>query len=80
MSRQSITFSDPNAKWLDHKVSNHEYSSRTEAVNSLVRAARIRDERDQRLIKILERAVASGVSQRSVMEVFESVASDIESA
>lgn len=41
MSRQSISFTNPNAKWLDHKVNvEHEYRSNSEAVNDLIRKAR----------------------------------------
>jgi antitoxin ParD1/3/4 len=41
MSRQSISFTDPNSEWLDRKVNvEHEYRSNSEAVNDLIRKAR----------------------------------------
>ena len=41
MSRQSISFTEPNAKWLDQKVNiEGEYKSNSEAVNDLIRKAR----------------------------------------
>jgi antitoxin ParD1/3/4 len=41
MSRQSISFTDPNARWLDQKVKvEGEYKSNSEAVNDLIRKAR----------------------------------------
>ena len=41
MSRQSITFTNPNAEWLDQKVNvEREYRSNSEAVNDLIRKAR----------------------------------------
>ena len=41
MSRQSISFTDPNAEWLDQKVNvEREYRSNSEAVNDLIRKAR----------------------------------------
>ena len=41
MSRQSISFSGPNTKWLHRKVTiEQEYKSNSEAVNDLIRRAR----------------------------------------
>jgi len=41
MSRQSISFTDPNTEWLNQKVNvEHEYRSNSEAVNDLIRKAR----------------------------------------
>ncbi len=41
MSRQSISFTKPNAKWLKHKVEvEGEYRSNSDAVNDLIRKAR----------------------------------------
>jgi len=41
MARQSISFTSPNAEWLNQKVNvEHEYKSNSEAVNDLVRKAR----------------------------------------
>ncbi len=41
MSRQSISFTDPNTEWLKQKVDiEGEYKSNSEAVNDLIRKAR----------------------------------------
>ncbi|WP_447970317.1 ribbon-helix-helix domain-containing protein [Nitrospira sp. M1] len=41
MSRQSISFTEPNDKWLKQKVgTDGEYKSNSEAVNDLIRKAR----------------------------------------
>ncbi len=41
MSRQSISFTDPNSEWLKLKVDiEGEYRSNSEAVNDLIRKAR----------------------------------------
>jgi antitoxin ParD1/3/4 len=41
MSRQSISFTDPNTAWLKQKVEDEgEYRSNSEAVNDLIRKAR----------------------------------------
>ena len=44
MSRQSISFTKPNARWLRTKVDvEGEYASNSEAVNNLIRKARNRE-------------------------------------
>ncbi len=41
MSRQSISFTDPNDEWLKKNVgANGEYRSNSEAINDLIRKAR----------------------------------------
>ncbi len=40
MSRQSITFTEPNNEWLKAQVKSNEYSSKSELVNDLIRQAR----------------------------------------
>lgn len=44
MSRQSISFTDPNNKWLKKNVgAGCEYKSNSEAINDLIRKARKED-------------------------------------
>ena len=40
MTRQSISFTEPNDEWLKAQLSNKEYSSKSELVNDLIRQAR----------------------------------------
>ncbi len=40
MTRQSISFTQPNDEWLRNQVDSKEYSSKSELVNDLVRQAR----------------------------------------
>ena len=40
MTRQSISFTQPNDDWLKTQVESKEYSSKSELVNDLVRQAR----------------------------------------
>jgi len=40
MSRQSISFTEPNDEWLKSQVESKEYSSKSELVNDLIRQAR----------------------------------------
>ena len=40
MTRQSISFTQPNDEWLKNQVESKEYSSKSELVNDLIRQAR----------------------------------------
>ena len=40
MSRQSISFTEPNNEWLNSLVESKEYSSKSEIINDLIRKAR----------------------------------------
>jgi antitoxin ParD1/3/4 len=40
MTRQCISFAQPNDEWLKSQVDNHEYLSKSELVNDLIRQAR----------------------------------------
>lgn len=40
MTRQSITFTEPNDEWLKTQVESKEYSSKSELINDLIRQAR----------------------------------------
>jgi len=40
MSRQSISFTQPNDEWLKAQVGSKEYTSKSDAVNDLIRKAR----------------------------------------
>ena len=41
MTRQSISLTDPNARWLENKVKvEREYRSNSDAINDLIRKAR----------------------------------------
>ena len=44
MSRQSITFTQPNDAWLKQQVDSQEYKTKSEVVNDLIRKARARQQ------------------------------------
>ncbi|UII27417.1 type II toxin-antitoxin system ParD family antitoxin [Fulvivirga maritima] len=45
MARQSITFTEPNDKWLKAQIESKEYTSKSELVNDLIRKARAEEEK-----------------------------------
>jgi len=69
MSRQSISFTEPNDEWLKAQVNRKEYSSKSELVNDLIRQARKQQiEIDWVRIK-LEKAENSGFTSESKNEI-----------
>lgn len=60
MTRQSISFTEPNDDWLKEQVDNKEYSSKSELVNDLIRQARKQQAQIDWIKEKLERAEDSG--------------------
>jgi antitoxin ParD1/3/4 len=63
MSRQSISFTQPNDEWLKSQVSNKEYSSKSELVNDLIRQARKQQRQIDWISSKLELAEKSGFTE-----------------
>lgn len=69
MPRQSVTLTEPNDSWLKHQVESQEYTSKSEALNDLIRQARQKEEELQWLRQKLETAEKSGVSSASKEQI-----------
>ncbi len=69
MSRQSISFTEPNDEWLKSQVDNKEYSSKSELVNDLIRQARKQQVQIDWIRTKLERAEQSGFTSDGKMEI-----------
>lgn len=69
MSRQSISFTEPNDEWLKKQVSSKEYSSKSELVNDLIRQARKQQRQIDWIGSKLERAEKSGFTQDSKEQI-----------
>jgi len=69
MSRQSITFTEPNDSWLKSQVESKEYSSKSEVINDLIRQARRNSEEKELLRAKLISAEKSGFSQRTPQQI-----------
>lgn len=63
MGRQSISFTEPNDKWLKEQVKSKEYASKSEIVNDLVRQARKQQQEIDYIRMKLERAEKSGFTK-----------------
>lgn len=60
MTRQSISFTQPNDEWLKSQVDNHEYSSKSGLVNDLIRQARKQQRQIDWISSKIEKAEKSG--------------------
>ncbi|QDG33404.1 CopG family transcriptional regulator [Alteromonas mediterranea] len=69
MSRQSITFTEPNDAWLKSQVESKEYSSKSDVINDLIRQARRSNEEKELLRAKLISAEKSGFSQRTPQQI-----------
>jgi len=69
MTRQSISFTQPNDEWLKAQVDNAEYSSKSELVNDLIRQARKQQAEVDWIRSKLEKAENSGFTSDSKNEI-----------
>lgn len=69
MGRQSISFTEPNDKWLKAQVDNQEYSSKSELVNDLIPQARKQQQETDYIRMKLEKAECSGFTDDSKEEI-----------
>ncbi len=69
MARQSISFTEPNDKWLKSQVDNQEYSSKSELVNDLVRQARKQQAQIDWIRNKLEKAEKGGFTNDGKDEI-----------
>lgn len=69
MTRQSISFTQPNDEWLKSQVDNHEYSSKSELVNDLIRQARKQQRQIDWISSKLEKAEKSGFTNDSKEQI-----------
>jgi antitoxin ParD1/3/4 len=69
MTRQSITLAQKNDEWLKEQVANEEFSSKSEAVNYLIKRARDQDAYHDYVQMKLDRAEKSGFSSKTKEEL-----------
>ena len=69
MTRQSITLANQNDEWLKQQVANEEFTSKSEAVNYLIKQAREHDEYVEFIRMKLDRAERSGFSTKTKEEL-----------
>lgn len=69
MSRQSISFTEPNEEWLKTQLETKEYSSKSELINDLIRQARKQQAKIDWVAAKLERAEKSGFTNDSKAQI-----------
>ena len=68
MSRQSITLAEKNDEWLKNQVAEQEFSSKSEAVNFLIKQAREREECHAYVQMKIDRGLKSGFAEKQTRE------------
>jgi antitoxin ParD1/3/4 len=75
MARQSITLANQNDEWLKQQVANQEFTSKSEAINFLIKKARSREEYYEFVRSKIEKAEKSGHSNLTKEELLEKIKS-----
>ena len=69
MARQSITLANQNDEWLKQQVANEEFTSKSEAVNYLIKQARDQDAYVEFVRMKIEKAEQNGFSTKTKEEL-----------
>ncbi len=77
MSRQSISFTEPNNNWLSAQIESQEYKSKSEVVNDLIRQARAREEQLNIIRAKLRQAENSGFTTQGQIEMLSEFKKDL---
>ncbi|MBP5982142.1 MAG: CopG family transcriptional regulator [Fluviicola sp.] len=73
MVRQSITLANQNDEWLKEQVAKEEFTSKSEAINYLIKQAIERDAHNDFVRMKLIKAENSGYSTKTKEELFEEI-------
>ena len=68
MARQSITLAAQNDEWLKNQVAKEEFSSKSEAVNYLIKQAREQQVYDDYVQMKIDRGLKSGFAPKQTKE------------
>lgn len=68
MPRQSITLANQNDEWLKQQVANQEFTSKSEALNYLIKQARNRQDYDNYILTKIDRGLQSGIAEKQTRE------------
>ncbi len=68
MSRQSISLANQNDEWLKQQISKEEFTSKSEAVNYLIKQAREREEYHNFVQMKIDRGIKSGLAEKQTRE------------
>ncbi|MFK7757631.1 MAG: type II toxin-antitoxin system ParD family antitoxin [Flavobacteriales bacterium] len=69
MTRQSISFTQPNDEWLKAQIESKEYASKSELVNDLIRKERAKQKEIEYIRAKLIRAEQSGLVDQTPEEM-----------
>jgi antitoxin ParD1/3/4 len=77
MTRQSISLTNQNDEWLKKQVNMEEFSSKSEAINHLIRNARKQEEYYDLVRAKIEKGEKSGISSKTKEELLSSIKKDL---
>jgi len=71
--KKSITVTDQQNDWIKYRIGNGEYGNDSEYLRDLIRKDKSENEKLIKLQQAIQRGIDSGVSERSIEEIIQSV-------
>ena len=73
MIRKTISMPDDMGAWIEGRIKSGQYNNDSEYFRDLVRRDRERQQAEAKLLRLLEEAEASGVSDKDVHDIMDEV-------
>lgn len=77
MTRQSVSFTEPNNTWIQSQVDSKEYKNKSELINDLVRKARAKQEKLDFIRQKLDQAEDGGFISQNQSELLAEFKKDL---
>jgi antitoxin ParD1/3/4 len=71
MATMNISLPDQMKKWVEDQTKDGRYANSSDVIRDLIRREQVRAEKIAHLQRLVDEAEASGVSERSLEEIFE---------
>ena len=72
MATMNVSLPDPMKEWVESQARTGKYSNSSDYVRDLIREDQIRAEKIANMQKLIDEGLNSGISERTVEEIFES--------
>jgi antitoxin ParD1/3/4 len=74
MATMNISLPDPMKEWVESQAETGRYANASDYVRDLIRQDQVRTEKIANMQRVVDRALESGISTRTVDEIFEEAA------
>lgn len=76
MHRKTITVTEQQDNWIKQQIESGQYGNDSEYIRHLLREDQRRQQAEQQLMSVMEQALASGVSDKTLRQIWSEVVTE----